>query len=267
MHEDGLMDLHKPKPWHGWREFLKELGTIALGVGIALAAEQGVEWLHWRDQVAQAREVIATELASNMAGGAMRVRTLACTEHRLDELAEILDAAAKKGSMPPLGDISMPPRHIWPTGAWDSVVASQTATHFPRQQLADMASAYKFIQRMELFSGREIEAWETLYSMVGPGRRLDPASEADLRKALSSARYANHVMVSLSTQTADLIRTTLHLPFNQADLELVAAARRKPVTADAICGQIGPPTATYGQAQGSIANTPRTLPDISESAR
>ena len=23
------MDLHKPKPWHNWREFLKELGTIA----------------------------------------------------------------------------------------------------------------------------------------------------------------------------------------------------------------------------------------------
>ena len=26
------MDVHKPKPWHGWREFLKEYGIIVLGV-------------------------------------------------------------------------------------------------------------------------------------------------------------------------------------------------------------------------------------------
>jgi hypothetical protein len=30
------MDLHKPKPIHNWREFLKEVGTIVLGVGIGL---------------------------------------------------------------------------------------------------------------------------------------------------------------------------------------------------------------------------------------
>ncbi|MBV9549055.1 MAG: hypothetical protein JO256_05210 [Alphaproteobacteria bacterium] len=261
------MEFHKPKPIHSWRELLVEIGVVVIGVGIALGAEQTVEWLHWRDQVAQAREVIATELASNMEGAALHVRTVVCTEHRLDELAAILDAAAKKGSLPPLGDIAMPPRHIWPTGAWESVVASQTATHFPRQQLANLASAYKFIQRMEVFSSREVDAWETLYTMAGPGRRLDPASEADLRKALSSARYANRVMVSLSRQAADLIRTTLQLPFNQSDLERVAAARRNPAAADAICGPIGPPTATYGQAQGSIANVPSALPDISGNAR
>jgi hypothetical protein len=165
-----------------------------------------------------------------------------------------------------VGDISMPPRHIWPSGAWDSVVASQTASHFPRQQLANMAAVYKIVQRMELFSGREIDAWETLYSMVGPGRRLDPASEADLRKALSSARYANHVMINLSGQTANLVRTTLHLPFSQTDLELVAAARREPATLSGVCRPIGPLTASYGQAEGSLANAPRTLPDISGSA-
>jgi len=36
------MEIHKPKPIHNWREFLKEVGIIVLGVGIALAAEQAV---------------------------------------------------------------------------------------------------------------------------------------------------------------------------------------------------------------------------------
>lgn len=45
------MDVHKPKPWHNWREFLAEIATIVIGVLIALGAEQAVEWLHWRREV------------------------------------------------------------------------------------------------------------------------------------------------------------------------------------------------------------------------
>ena len=40
------MDIHKPKPWHGSREFLKEVGTIVIGVLIALGAEAVVQNLH-----------------------------------------------------------------------------------------------------------------------------------------------------------------------------------------------------------------------------
>jgi hypothetical protein len=29
---------HKPKPWHGWREFLKEYVIVVVGVLTALAA-------------------------------------------------------------------------------------------------------------------------------------------------------------------------------------------------------------------------------------
>ena len=34
------MEIHKPKPIHNWRDFLKEVGTIVLGVCVALGAEQ-----------------------------------------------------------------------------------------------------------------------------------------------------------------------------------------------------------------------------------
>jgi hypothetical protein len=49
------MDIHKPKPWRGWREFLKEYAIIVVGVLTALAAEQGAEWHHWNHQVEVAR--------------------------------------------------------------------------------------------------------------------------------------------------------------------------------------------------------------------
>ncbi len=50
------MDLHKPKPWHGLREFLKEYLIIVVGVLTALTAEAGVEWLHWRHLASQHAE-------------------------------------------------------------------------------------------------------------------------------------------------------------------------------------------------------------------
>jgi hypothetical protein len=61
------MDIHKPKPWHGWREFGKELTTIVLGVLIALVAEQAVEWLHHRTEVAEARHALDAEVRYDLA--------------------------------------------------------------------------------------------------------------------------------------------------------------------------------------------------------
>ena len=50
------MDIHKPKPVRHWRELLTEVGVIVLSVCIALAAEQAVEWAHWRCEVSIARK-------------------------------------------------------------------------------------------------------------------------------------------------------------------------------------------------------------------
>ena len=47
------MDIHKPKPWRGWPALFKEIGTIVIGVLIALAGEQIVETLSWRHRTAE----------------------------------------------------------------------------------------------------------------------------------------------------------------------------------------------------------------------
>ncbi len=158
------MDLHKPKPWHNWRDFLKEFGTIVLGVCVALAAEQAVEAYHWGTQVREARALIATEMAHNVRQAIIRSRTELCGERRLDELAAILDTASRTGALLPVGDIGLPPRGYWYSGNWESVVASQTATHFPREQLANLARVYKSVERAESFNIMEREAWSSLYA-------------------------------------------------------------------------------------------------------
>jgi len=56
---------HLPKPLHGWREFLGEVGIIVIGVLIALGAEQGVEAVHHRSQVHTATEKLRAESIEN----------------------------------------------------------------------------------------------------------------------------------------------------------------------------------------------------------
>ena len=278
------MEIHKPKPVHNWREFLSEIGVVVIGVCIALGAEQTVEWWHWRNQVSEAKEVVATELTANLVAGIRRIHSENCTERRLDQLARILDEATNSGGIPPLGIIAMPPRAPWPTGAWKSVVASQTATHFRRQQLAEIAAVYETIQRLDDFSPREIEVWSHLSAMTGPGRRLDSDSEVELRNALSYARSLNRFYAALGMQLADRIKN-LRLPFSQGDLERIAAARRPPASAPMpdICQPIGAATPLYGQAaptnfalsnglqlkwDGTGTNEAvNAIPDFSEGAR
>lgn len=163
-----------------------------------------------------------------MEGAIIRLRAEQCAERRFDELAQVLDAAAKSGSLPPVGDIGVPPRNLWMSGAWESVVASQTATHFPRQQLADISHTYIVIETIKQNYSQETDDWRDLYTMVGPGRRLDPASEAQLRKALSHARASNRSITSLSGLMVGEIKS-LNLSFSPHDISEIAKARRVPL--------------------------------------
>jgi hypothetical protein len=245
------VEVHKPKPVHSWRELLTEIGVVVIGVCIALGAEQAVEWVHWRGQVAEARKSLATEMSLNVRSAVTRLRSYSCTEQRLDKLAKILDAASRAGNLPPVGIIGMPPRRQWSNGGWESVMASQVATHFPRQELTLWARAYGGVGTTRTLNGDEMKAWSDLNAMVGPGRRLDPASEADLRNAIGLARTDNRMLENIAYQTLILLNA-INPPYSKADLEGISGALRESLASNkiagaSVCQPIGAVPAEYGQ--------------------
>jgi hypothetical protein len=62
------MHVHLPKPLHGWREFAGEVGIIVVGVLIALGAEQVVETIHWRNELAAERASLLQEASDSLSG-------------------------------------------------------------------------------------------------------------------------------------------------------------------------------------------------------
>jgi hypothetical protein len=260
------MEIHKPKPVRSWRELLTEIGIIVLSVCIALAAEQAVEWWHWRNQVQEARQAIAAEMAQNIGTAIVIWRSQVCAERRLDEVAQILDKAAQTGVLPPVGEVGRSTLRLWRTGTWDSMVASQVVTHFPRQQLVDLAGIYSLV-RSEIDTP-DLEAWTDLNAISGPGRRLDPASEADLRRALGRARALARSRASIASLMLERVETE-PLPFTPQDIELIAILRHEALNSDKpgpspaaakllrggfrICLPIGPAPAHYGQVPAGTA--------------
>src|SRR5206468_10990404 len=85
------MHFHLPKPLHGWRAFVGEVGIIVVGVLIALAAEQFVQMLHWCSQARDFREAVDREAALNLGSFAFNQMQRKCTWRRLNELRHVLE--------------------------------------------------------------------------------------------------------------------------------------------------------------------------------
>jgi hypothetical protein len=147
------MDLHKPKPWHTFREFLKEYLIIVVGVLTALSAEAGVEWLHWR-HLAEQHEAELHKSAQTVAAYAVeRLATEGCLRGELQEVAEALRRPGSdwKGLSPNASGhpgYYVPPAlrpgsRPWPQAAWESALSDGTLSHIPAARFRVYAGLYR----------------------------------------------------------------------------------------------------------------------------
>lgn len=200
------MHFHLPKPLHGWREFVGEVAIIVLGVLIALAAEQFVETWHWRGQVGDGREALRADLTTILANAGERQGEDGCIRSRLLLLRNELDANPDR--LPAMGHIGSPPARPWYPASWDSLVASDVSTHMPRDQMLAFANIAGQGRTVEEAEKGEMQDWATLYTMVGPARKLGAGEAAQLRKALSDAAYQLNTIRLVAPQVSQSILET-----------------------------------------------------------
>ena len=182
------MEIHKPKPVHGWRELLSEIVVIVIGVSIALAAEQLVETLHWREQVQGAHKALAADMATVLGMAAEREGFSSCLDQHLNHLADDIDEASRTGRLPPQGAMHRAPRRLWRLNSWDGLVAAGIGPHLPRDELLRISQMAFYLSLAEQADVDENVQWTRLYAMVGPGRAAETGELNDLRAAISAAR-------------------------------------------------------------------------------
>ncbi len=182
------MEIHKPKPWHGWREFLKEFGTIVLGVSVALAAEQGVEWWHWQSEVTAARAALREEMSPIVDFYGTRAAIATCVDMKLNLVEAMIDDVAANRQPNTRGmDFSGLGTPLYDS-EWQSERSSQVLTHFPRQELALMNTFYGLFKDTHDFLLEEAAAWAHLAVLQMASQKLGPADLAQLRANYYLAR-------------------------------------------------------------------------------
>lgn len=225
------------------RKFVREVGSVVLGVLIALGLGAVATEIGWKVEVYYARNAMQVELGELIGQGEERDNIHRCVEARLDQLSLIVDAAAKDGRLPPLGGIGVPPWRTWPRGIWAS--NAETVAHLGRDLLDNYSSAYEFADAMAALGAREIDVWTRLHALVGPGRALDGEEAAELRRAIGEARMIDRMIVGNGLRLKQIV-TAYDLGYDAGSAEPYGT---RPIKDFPICDPIGKAVpATYGQA-------------------
>ncbi len=195
------MEIHKPKPWHGWREFLKEYAIIFVGVLTALAAEQGAEALRHREEAAEAREAIRAEIVADITRIQQRSFAEGCVDARLAEIERIVDGAAPDGRIRSPSWIGRPPRYAVESARWDAASQSGRVSLLPPAWQSRFGFLYTTLHYYYEMNNAEQQTWSRLNGLIGMDR-LTADGKLAVKGEIEQARFYNGSM----RQVAQLIR-------------------------------------------------------------
>jgi hypothetical protein len=192
------MHFHLPKPLHGWREFLGEVGIIVIGVLLALTAEQVVESLHWRAEVRDAKSALRQDMAQTNRVFAYRVAAHDCVARRLEKVSNIIEEAAQHKAPTSVGDVFPDIGNALFENAWETTRAGQVLQHFDRKSLSLYGAYYTQIENVHEFVMREGDDWGILRALRGNPNRLAPPDIAGMRVALMHASFENDIIAGIA---------------------------------------------------------------------
>jgi len=203
------MDIHKPKPWHGVREFLKEYLIIVVGVLTALGAEQGVEWLHWRHLAERAEADLAAGLGPDLVNAYTFVVIESCGRARVTELAAALQkpgpdwrASPMPSSVAMRESYGVPQAYyfigrLWSHAAWDTALSSGVLNHMPHDRVARYADLYRIVDSTSTIQ----RATNTMVTHLAPlayDRKLSDAEKDHYLELVSEVAAASNNFAAAS---------------------------------------------------------------------
>jgi len=203
--EEHTVEIHKPKPIHSWRDFGKELGTIVLGIIIAISLEHLVESWSWQQEVKDARQSIRGEIAANNENLlAFRVAASPCVERQLREADAVLTARESGNKTAGLTFFNAPPAVVARDGEWQSERASQVLTHFPRAELSLMTRYYAQLFDLRGLTEMDGGGWRGLSLLWHPKGKFGDSDLVRLRGNLHDAEAANRLILNFSARALRL---------------------------------------------------------------
>jgi hypothetical protein len=224
-----------PKGDRGWRWFVAEYAVVFVGVLTALVAQQAAESLNWRQKVAAARDAIRLEVADSAYAAEERVALRPCLEHRLDFLQARLAATGPAWTGQPwsrldghslgAGGAYMAPLRDHNSEVWRALVADGTAAHFPRDEMLQLSSIYRYIDTMRDENVHEHQQIGRV-SALGLSMPLPAEARVAAIMAVEDQRRINRYAAIGAQQLRDQIVQAGMLPAPEVWAQRMAGLRR-----------------------------------------
>jgi hypothetical protein len=202
----AAMEHHHPAPVRTWPELLREVGVIVISVLIAISAEQGVEWLHWRHKVHEAEAAMHLELVGDdLPQAYARVATQPCFITQLNGVAAAVEAGQDRQAVRRLALDYVPMVRTWDDLAWTAAIAGDVGAHMPTEDGARWGLAYGPIATLRTMATREQEDLAALTpGRVGPG----PMSAAEQDAILAAVQRLKMDAILVGGMSTVFLQTT-----------------------------------------------------------
>jgi hypothetical protein len=139
------LEIHKPKPVHNWRDFLKEIGVIVIGIVIALSGEQILEAIHWKHKAEAAEQDLRKELADSLSYAVEQEQMHQCVSDYLDALQSAI-LRSDSDTIQKLYAAGIPlDAHPWRSSSWTAALTGQVADHLPHEKVAAYSIAFRLV--------------------------------------------------------------------------------------------------------------------------
>ncbi len=192
------MEVHAPhEPIHTWRDFFIHIVTITIGLLIAIALEQTVEWIHHRHIVHVARENIRHEIEGNEKSAQEDLGHLAdeavVMKQNIEKMRQL------RTNPDALSHSSMSFNFQWSSfdqAAWLSARDSGALAYMPADEVQRYADLY---HQQQIVSDSTVQTFTLL--VEAPAPLIAEADSADLKAEETQAMLQDTARVFIRLTT------------------------------------------------------------------
>lgn len=171
------------------RKFLREVGSIVLGVLIALGLGEVADAVRLRVSAKRALAAVRADMIDNAVAFDLQTLRTACANRRLDVLTAELDAARRTGKLRDIGEIGGTAPRTFRSGSWESAVANGDTLYLDKELVADTTDYHVALQ---IFRSEEVETglgWARLGVLTHAPGPIDDNTLSSARQTIAELRY------------------------------------------------------------------------------
>lgn len=200
------MQVRLPKPLHGWRAFVGEVGVIVLGVVIALAGGQLVDNWRRKNDANDAERAVVRELAQNAGVFDERTMLAPCLSKQLAQISRVLSNAQRTGRTGVVSGVQGPNLRPVANAAWEAAIADGTVSQFPSEHRQSYATIYPVISDYARQVDEENRLWTHLYLLLNRHGTISDSMITEITNYSAEAGYRTWLVNTAAEQQLAAIR-------------------------------------------------------------